>query len=229
MKKILIGAAGVAAWFAILAAIVTSKAVSPAVAPQAVTEINAGSKRGSIVRLHDPETGAFFCSGVVVGNHTLLTAGHCTVGNTLFGNAPGTVIAEVRDASEEPTGIMATLAGASARADYAILEGDFTSFAVRGHDVTPFGILDNIENNARSIMACGYPYGGKLFCGAVTDRRMMGFSIAGHGYLYPGMSGGPVIDVATGKVIAVNSAVYESVVLLSPLIEIYAALHVTPE
>ena len=220
--------AAVAVVWALVIGATLTKASGPAQQKQDVPEITSGTKRGSIVRLHDPKEGHFFCSGVIVGKSTLLTANHCTSG--MFAEAAfGEVIAEIRDADGEPTGIMATFVAGNGRADYAILTGDFSSFAIRGHSADPHVILDNIENNGRSIMACGYPYGGKLMCSPVTDRHMMAFYIAGHGYLYPGMSGGPVVDVATGIVIGVNSAVTEENVLLAPLIEIYAALNVSPE
>lgn len=220
-------AAAAAVWALVVVSALT-KASGPAEQKQDVPEITSGTKRGSIVRLHDPKEGRFFCSGVIVGQATLLTANHCTSG--MFAEAaPGDVIAEIRDADGQPTGILASFVAGNSRADFAILTGDFSSFAVRGHSADPHFILDNIESNGRSVMACGYPYGGKLMCSPVTDRHMMAFYIAGHGYLYPGMSGGPVVDVATGIVIGVNSAVTETNVLLAPLIEIYAALNVTPE
>lgn len=174
----------------------------------------------SIVRLHNL-AGEFFCSGVVVGKRTVITAAHCVA------NDPGMI--EIRDAHGKRSGTFVTVAGVSPRADYAILRGNVRRFAALQTEVTPIGILKDITSNSRQIISCGFPWSGELFCAAVTNRVMFNFSIAGTGYLYPGMSGGPVIDLTTGKVIAVNTAVNGTVVILSPIIEIYRSTGVSPE
>lgn len=222
MKTSIRLALGVAALAAVFGA-VQIKASAPAAVPKLASEPSANPKRGSIIRLHTSD-GRFYCSGVIVGPKTLITANHC-----VDGALPGEEVAEVRDATKQPTGIVASFVAGNERADYAILTGDFSTFTIRAHTTKPSEILNNIENNERELMACGYPYGGDLLCAPVINRRMYAFYVAGAGFLYPGMSGGPVVDVASGRVIAVNSAVTDQVVLLSPLIEIYAALQITPE
>lgn len=173
----------------------------------------------SIVRLHTLE-GQFFCSGVVVGRHTIFTAAHCVDGADQI---------SVRGEDGKPLGVVAKVAGANGRADFAILRGDFRRFAARPADIDPRSIMKDIQSNKRKIIACGYPWAGKLFCSTVTDRVVMNFQIAGEGSLWPGMSGGPVIDAATGHVIGVNSAMSGSKMIFTPLVEIYAALDVSPE
>lgn len=176
------------------------------------------NKLSGIIRLHDAQSGRFFCSGVVVDRRTLFTAGHCTPG----------MIAEVRAADGKPTGIIVRTKGAQERGDVGIMRGDLRRFAPVKFSVDPGTILNNIESNKRKIMACGFPWGGPMLCVPVTDRHQAIFQIGGRGYLYPGMSGGPVIDQATGTVIGVNSRVTETEVVFSPLINIYEACNVKP-
>lgn len=172
-------------------------------------------KASAIVRLHEPKTGRFFCSGVVVEEHRVLTAAHCVIDIP-----PGDKVS-VRDLNGHVMGVLATVEGLSERADYAVLRGNFSKFYHMVAETSPLGILNNISNNKRKIIACGFPWSGDLFCTPVTDRIQMNFSIAAQGFLYPGMSGGPVIDVATGHVIGVNSAVNGPMIILAPIIEIY--------
>jgi secreted trypsin-like serine protease len=42
----------------------------------------------AIVRLHDAETGRFFCSGSVISDKYVLTASHCVVREGLFSLTP---------------------------------------------------------------------------------------------------------------------------------------------
>ncbi len=174
----------------------------------------------SIVRLHNL-AGEFFCSGVVVGKTTIITAAHCVV------EQEGMI--EIRDHANKRYGTYATVAGSNQRADYAILHGNFRRYPAMGTDTDPKTILAGILNDARQIIACGFPWSGDLFCTPVTHRQQFNFGFAGQGFLYPGMSGGPVIDEQTGKVIGVNSAVNGGFILVSPIIEIYKALDVKPE
>ena len=179
---------------------------------------------GSIVRLHDPETGRFFCSGVVISKKMIVTAAHC-VSTALEGE----VVAEIRDQTKAKTRVYATLKASNQQSDVAIVRGNFKAFATRNAHVTAQSVLSNIENNGREIVTCGYPWSGDLVCIPMTNREQFAFQIQGDGYLYPGMSGGPVIDVLTGTVVGVNSAVYKDKILISPLVELYASLDTKPE
>lgn len=178
-------------------------------------------KLQAIVRLHSPTDGHFFCSGVVVGAKTIITAAHCV---TEY--AAGERAAEVRSEDGQGTNNFAYLVNASGQADYAILKGDFSNFEVAPMDFKPADIVAGMKEK---VVACGYPYSGKLFCVEVLSLHQNRFSFSGAGVLYPGMSGGPVFNMSTGHVIAVNSAVMDTEVILAPLIEIYANLQTTPE
>jgi S1-C subfamily serine protease len=225
MKWFLIGMAAYAAVFAVVVnsvkqpppPIVALRPAPPA-APMQVTPPK--GKPLGIVRLHEVVSGHFVCTGFVIGKTTLFTAAHCI---------PLEMTLEVRAADGKRTGIIAIAVGGNPRADLAIMRGRLKSFTPLLYTSDPKAILNNIEGSSRKITACGYPYGGSLLCVPVTNRRMYAFHIAGDGYLYPGMSGGPVFDEETKTVIALNSAVNETSILIAPLVEIYAACDVEAE
>jgi S1-C subfamily serine protease len=59
-------------------------------------------------------------------------------------------------------------------------------------------------------MSCGFPYGQKrLYCSTIKPKAKEFFNLIADGDIFPGMSGGPVIDILTGEVVGVNSKVYE--------------------
>ena len=93
----------------------------------------------------------------------------------------------------------------------------------------PQPIIDAFYGKDPKIALCGYPYGGRLLCQEFTQPRQAYFQVQGISHVYPGMSGGPVIDMKTGHIIAVNTAATEAYVIVSPLTEIFASLGVALE
>lgn len=180
----------------------------------------------SIVRLHTAD-GRFFCSGVVITPNAIATAGHCVIVETPFGAMidPDLKI-EIRGADGLPTHIYARVGGVNPRIDTAMLLGDFHLFAHRDVIDSPSEIDRIFMNPESKIVACGYPLGGALTCSEVQKVRHAAFWYRAIGWLYPGMSGGPVIDLSSGKVIALNRAVDEAdadgrTIILSPLAEFF--------
>lgn len=174
----------------------------------------------SIVRLLN-DKGQFFCSGTVIAKNMILTAAHCVEGAT------SDSIIEVRGANDKRVGVYGHPWRAMERADFAIIRGNFRHFDARQVETDPKVINEIFLNPNSQIVTCGYPYGGALACNRVTNIHRAAFFFAGDAYLYPGMSGGPVFDANTGKVIAENQAVTnEGQVVLSPLIELFKALDV---
>ena len=176
----------------------------------------------SIVRLHDIETGRFFCSGVIISDTQLLTAAHCVLRAGLFGYDVVKKV-EVRAANGRPLGIYADFINANPRQDVALLSGSFYMFDRKEVEIAPIE-LEKSYMQSKHLKACGYPEGGALVCTDVKKVTHMNFGFSADGFLYPGMSGGPVIDEDTGKVIGVNTAVFESRIYLSPTIELYNQL-----
>lgn len=177
----------------------------------------------SIVRLHEVGSGRFFCSGVVISDGMILTAAHCVVREGLFGDGYVLPQVEIRTENGRSIGVIATTVGANPRQDVAILGGDFSMFDKRDVETRPEA-LEKSFLHSKTITACGYPEGGRLACTTVTHVTHMNFGFSADGFLYPGMSGGPVIDQETGKVIAVNTAVMDSRIYVSPTIELYSQL-----
>lgn len=184
-------------------------------APKAAT--NGALKRDAIVRLH--QNGHFFCSGIVIAANYVLTAAHCVA------DASGTI--EILTLQGESV-TTSEHWSADERSDLAVIECDCSAFNAMEVDSTAATVLSNIPTKTVSspILACGYPHGGGIFCSELTDLSPQYFSLHAHGYLYPGMSGGPVINMRTNRVFAVNTAVAEQGVLVSPLIELWTDLHI---
>lgn len=177
-------------------------------------------KLPAIVRLHDSTTGTFFCSGTVISPHIILTAAHCVAVTPLL----GPLIISIRSNDGQDLGVEAVVLGADNRGDVALLGGDFAAFNTMRYSVEPTQIINSFKGS--KIMACGFPKAGKLWCSDFKFHSLENFQMKGEGFLYPGMSGGPVIDVYNGIVIGVNTAVSSNFILLSPIVEIFAALGV---
>lgn len=163
----------------------------------------------------------FVCSGVVISKTLIATAAHC-----LRGAPRDQPILEVRDMSDIPQKVEASLLALSEQADYALLTGDFGLFRTREVE-TDTETLENIfMNKDANLIACGYPHGGRLVCSKVSKIKRIIFSFSALGFLIPGMSGGPVINLANGKVVAVNTAMNDDRMILSPLFELFTSLEI---
>lgn len=185
--------------------------------PDLILAVNATDKYPAVVRLHDKKTGEFFCSGTVIGANYIVTAGHC-----LEGRSKREESVEVRMLDGTKLGVMGTAVFYEGRSDQGLIFGEFTDFNSLPFDEHPFDELKIYAQPDSVMVACGFPYGGEFFCSPLEQRSQNYFSIHGSGYLYPGMSGGPVFDARTQIVIGVNTAVVESGIIISPLVEILA-------
>lgn len=187
-------------------------------------------KLGAIVRLHESESGRFFCSGTVVASNTIVTAAHCVLTYIDAGPFGQQVILRkgisVRTEDGKDLGIYAETAGAEPRSDQALLHGDFKDFDIKKLETDPAKIYKTFTNPDSRIQMCGYAYGGRLYCLLTQYKANYFFQMEMTGQIYPGTSGGPVIDLGTGKVIGVITAMKDDSSILSPTTNIYNNLNV---
>lgn len=173
-----------------------------------------------IVRLHDLSTQSFFCSGHVVAQNMIVTAAHCL--SNLQLNAP-VLIMSPYDYSKFRMAFVASYEGQS---DQALVTGDFTDFDTFPIATDAKTIINILENPKTRLISCGFPHAGNLLCTPMQIVGRYGFQVEVNGFMYRGMSGGPVIDLNTGYQIGVNTAVAGPNALISPLVEMWSNLNV---
>ena len=203
---------------AVVAALTFIGCVSKETLPAySVRQENLNREYNSIIRLHDDKD-RFVCSGVVISDDYVLTAAHCLYGN----DGPVKTINVISSAN---TTTKASVVGLNVRMDYALLRGNFTKFT---REILMFssGTPLRLTGIKGRVFTCGFPFGSKQpFCYGTAPQLVdtQSFQLVLEGALYPGMSGGPVIDVDNGLVIGVNSAVTRQGggIVISPLIGLF--------
>jgi len=175
-----------------------------------------------VVRL-EWRNGTFVCSGFVISDNYIVTAAHCLMHYDTFfpGLSHEDMVITLYDAQDPNvwTKVNAKPAALNNRADYGLLVGDFKDVSRVSilYDSTMFKLIGGGQ-----VAACGFPYGASSIC--YLSQRPIGKwyeKLNVKVLLFPGMSGGPVVDVITGAVFAVNSAVYGEDALVAPLIGLF--------
>lgn len=169
------------------------------------------------------DNGFTFCSGTVVSDHTIITAAHCIVEDTIMGPMlrSGTITIRVDDNIDRK--VVALPLKANIQMDTALLTGDFRMFKHANYisDVTKITAFAKVGQPFKS---CGFPLGGHLYCNTMLFKDIDVFMWhADKGLLLPGMSGGPVFvnDFIAGEsVIATNTAMDGDSAVISPLYNI---------
>lgn len=178
------------------------------------------AKFPSTIRLHTAD-GRFFCSGAVINDTTAITAAHCIVDNFGFFMALSRKPIAIYTANGVNSYVVALPKAASPAADVGIIYGDFRNFEKQPIQKNANKIHEAFTLGAK---ACGFPWGGKLTCFSVSKLGKYFFHYTStDGGLWPGMSGGPVVD-NNGLLIGVNSAVSEKENIYAPIVEIDAML-----
>lgn len=161
-----------------------------------------------IIRLKTQDNN-FFCTGFVIDGRYAMTAAHCVVEM-----AAGEKI-RIYDKNDTYTGTEAVVLGYNQRNDNAVIMGNFTNFKAVPIEKDIHGLIAS----KGPFMACGYPYGQKkLYCSYSYPISTENFSMKLVGALVPGMSGGPVFDVNTNKVVALNTAVENEFIIVNPIV-----------
>lgn len=198
------------------------------------TQVNPLQINPAVVRLHTSKTtklskiishlmgneekeNEFFCTGFIVSNKYMITAGHCLESPDGSGLSSKEIEIYVEEKNEngsftpKSTGVIVKAAGINRRGDTGLVIGDFTSFKKVKFSPFPSDILQiiklNIEATGGQMISIGFPYGDAPLASPVKFIGTSGFQFRGVAFLYPGASGGPLIDPITGYAIGVNSSV----------------------
>lgn len=151
------------------------------------------------------------CSAVVIDDNYILTAAHCVSDWPKHYDGP----IEIFDRHGVQTDSYVHVVGFYPDYDVALLRGDLTEFdslEIDAYEGPKFGNL---------YQTCGFPsLQNKLTCTNYVPTQNFYFLLSGSGFIIRGMSGGPVVDPVSRKVIGVNSAVYGNQVLVAPTLGI---------
>lgn len=194
----------------------TTSCATKSVTQKGLDSASKPAKFRGIVKLKTVDN-IFFCSAAIISDTQAVSAAHCFMGLP----ANEFVVESIANENKKVLVAGANVAGYNGRADTALIVGDFSDFDKFEIDTNP---ESDILVNDYNLVACGFPYGGKLVCYKFSGPYKMVDGIAGEGQMYAGMSGGPVIDLKSGKILAVNHAVAQGFVMVAPLINFFQSL-----
>lgn len=170
--------------------------------------------KSAIVRLHDSSTNAFFCSATIISDKLAVTAAHCLLRevSSIFSQESQIIpVASLTVVLQNGLKIPATVAGMDPSMDQGLITGDFTGLPRARLETRTEKVVQSMQ---KKVTSCGFPLGGALYCEDLEQGRQSVFVFAFHGYLYPGMSGGPAFN-SDGVVVGTNFAATEAEILIA--------------
>lgn len=195
--------------------------LTPTATQEVLTTTTQGNLFPGVVKL--AINGKGFCSGLVISDTEVLTAAHCVVAFNMYGEllTAKDVVVQSIPVNDELLIAPSEVVAFQGRQDVAILIGDYKGFSKIKIETNPN--KDILVSNY-NIASCGFPYGGELVCYRLKNPGKMGDMIFFSGQMYAGMSGGPVIDLNTGTVYAVNHAVMPNYVVVAPIVNLFESV-----
>lgn len=149
------------------------------------------------------------CSGVVIDDNYALSAAHCV--EKTFGFIDKNRLL-IFDKNDNPTAATGEFIAYDADRDIALIRGDFKNFNNRRPAFNPR------TAPVSNVTACGFPANSDYYCVGAIIVGNKRFQYMARSYpIFKGMSGGPVYD-ENMRVIGVNSAAGDNVIILSPVI-----------
>lgn len=164
--------------------------------------------------------GHISCSGTVITDDYILTAAHCLMDHDSF--SPGLSKDEIyiMDATEVNTS-SGRAAALNQRSDVALIKGNFKQFAKAKLMLKAQDLLEM----QGPFVTCGFPRGEKATCLPAANFRLYGDFLLGSGLMFFCMSGGPAVDMSTGTVFAVNSAVTDGIIV-APVVGLFQMFNI---
>lgn len=173
----------------------------------------------------DPITGkiTYFCTGFAISDKLALTAGHCLVDSS--GERMTTDEITIKDLEFKEIG--KGKAGAiNTRADMGVVVGDFSYLNKVKLRLDPGGFY----GTNGPYIACGFAWGSlPAKCFSLSPQTNYFFQVKCSGELYPGMSGGPVLDEDSHEIVGINAAVTDGAVIITPTNGLIGALELKIE
>lgn len=185
-------------------------------------DITRDTRLPAIVRLYDIQRDRFFCSAFVVSDSYTITAAHCLADYQVFGivfkSHPKGI--EMRDQAGRRVGAIITEVRYDERSDQGLLVGNFSMFNKLQVVTSPESFFHVLSDS--DLTSCGFPYAGKLACSPMKFTKIWNFYVMATGLgMWPGMSGGPLIDLKTGYVIGINTGVLDSQFILATTVNLF--------